>query len=101
MTYKKRDALQKMLDENETGWVYGEAVDAALEEAYEEGFDEGVDHGVAIGREQAENKTYLNVDDAKKRLHYLRHGGEWQRDTEGDPYVAGFQDALKTLGVFK
>ena len=59
-------------------------------------FDEGYDLGYESGL-----KARPEIKDAKERLYYLQQGGEWQRDTEGDPYVAGFQDALKTLGVIK
>lgn len=58
--------------------------------------DEGYEFGYAAGL-----KARPEIKDAKERLYYLQQGGEWQRDTEGDLYVAGFQDALKTLGVIK
>lgn len=95
MTCEKRDALQKMLDENETGWAYADAIYAALEEAEEAGFNKAVQE-IASGEYE-----HPRVTEALKRLAYLQTGGEWHREATGDLYVEGFKDALKTLGVLK
>ena len=45
---------------------------------------------------------YQHRKELKTRYEYLKHGGEWQRQVDHatqDRYVAGFEDAMKVLGV--
>lgn len=58
------------------------------------------DRGYAAGH-RAGIETTTDVEALKERYNYLLLGGKWQRrvvDCE-DAYLAGFEDAMKTLGV--
>ena len=65
-------------------------------------FDEGYDRGFNAGVESVKSTDYS--EDLRKRYAYLKLGGSWQVDCDRDDqpagsYLAGFEDAMKTLGV--
>lgn len=79
--------------------VSNQALDDALEEALEEanacGFDAAVSE-IADG-----SFEHPRLKDLRERFHYLKLGGEWDLLTTDarNVYLAGFEDAMKTLGV--
>lgn len=63
-------------------------------------FDEGYDRGFNAGAESAESTG--SAYELRNRYHYLKLGGTWDRvplSDNGEQYLAGFEDAMKTLGV--
>ena len=58
-------------------------------------FDEGYESGFEAGKSE---RSIPN--DLKARYAYLKHGGSWdlQTNIEENKYLAGFLDAMKTLG---
>ena len=60
-------------------------------------FDEGYDRGFNAGVESVKSTDY--AEDLRKRYHYLKHGGSWDVEHDGEGYLSGFEDAMKTLGV--
>lgn len=60
-------------------------------------FDEGYDRGFNAGVESVKSTDYS--EDLRKRYHYLRLGGRWDCEHDAEGYLAGFEDAMKTLGV--
>lgn len=72
-----------------------DAFEGALEEAEERGFSEAVKE---IANGEFEHPL---VTELKARLQYLRLGGSWDMLTTESraTYIAGFEDAMKTLGV--
>jgi len=61
-------------------------------------FDEGYEAGFEAGK-----ALRLEVIDLKARYLYLRLGGSWQVDSAHESttgiYLAGFEDAMRTLEV--
>jgi hypothetical protein len=64
-------------------------------------YDDGYDDGVEDQRERAEHEADQSValEAIQARYEYLRKSGQWQRETTGDLYVRGFEDAMKVLGL--
>jgi hypothetical protein len=62
-------------------------------------FDEGYDRGFNAGAEST--KSTGVADELRTRYAYLKSGGSWAAggDTTSPNYLAGFEDAMKTLGV--
>lgn len=61
-------------------------------------FDEGYDSGYAAGE-----KARIDAYELRERYAYLRAGGEWQTYLKSvadrDLYLAGFEDAMRAMGV--
>ena len=83
-----------------------------VEDALNEAAQEEYEIGVEDGREKAEDAAKKEEDSARKffarrveslkdRYIYLKLGGEWDKYNYDSPddYLAGFEDAMKTLGV--
>ena len=71
-----------------------ELIDAALDEAAQVEYDAAIremdeDLEVGVGAQKS----------LKDRYNYLKLGGKWDRLESADDYLAGFEDAMKTLGV--
>lgn len=73
-----------------------ELVEAALDEAAQAEYDAAIkdmdsDLEVGIGAQKS----------LRERFNYLKLGGSWLKygTTDADLYLAGFEDAMKTLGV--
>lgn len=86
--------------------VFNNELETALEGALEEAYDEGV----AEAHEEylANGLSEKSVKEIQARYEYLKHGGEWQRDlvpvavnrdNKAENYLAGFLDAMNTIGV--
>lgn len=56
------------------------------------------ERGYAAGH-RAGIETTTDVEALKERYNYLRLGGSWDKQRQADDYLAGFEDAMKTLGV--
>ena len=63
--------------------------------------DEYSDRGFNEAVREIANGTFTHpaLEDIQARYEYLRKSGQWQRDTTGDLYVRGFEDAMKVLGL--
>ena len=58
-------------------------------------FDEGYEAGFEAGK-----SLRLEVIELKARHAYLKAGGEWHKyNYEPDGHLAGFEDAMETLGL--
>lgn len=57
-------------------------------------FDKAYNRGYAEGK-----KSVPSFEAIQARYEYLRKSGQWQRETTGDLYVRGFEDAMKVLGL--
>lgn len=62
--------------------------ESKMDEAYERGYEAGL--------RKSADRTALGL-----RYEYLKIGGKWQVDAQHSTrdYLAGFEDAMKTLGV--
>ena len=61
-------------------------------------FDEAYDRGFNAGAESA--KSTGVAGELRKRHEYLKLGGAWHKvSDQEDSYLAGFEDAMKVLGV--
>ena len=63
-------------------------------------FDRSYNRGYAAGYASGK-ETVPSLEAIQARYEYLRLGGQWHRrtvDTE-DAYLAGFEDAMKVLGL--
>lgn len=63
-------------------------MDTHYNRGYQKGLEDGRDENVSLST-------------LKERYNYLLKGGMWDRSEEEDKYLAGFRDAMKTLGVVK
>ena len=94
-------------------------------DAYEEGFHDGADEAQAKLDDDEDDReeqnrpelTYeydpmdvyrgvrkvdvVDLNALIKRFHYLTVGGTFQREAGADPYLSGFMDAMRTLGVLR
>lgn len=83
-----------------------DAFEAVIEEAKEAGEEEGYNLCIKDSYREGE-LSEKSKDLLVTRYHYLRHGGEWQRDllpsdefaSPADNYAAGYLDAMRTIGV--
>lgn len=61
---------------------------------YDEGYDSGYEAGV---------KAQPDKNELRTRYEYLRLGGDWQTylksAADRELYLAGFEDAMRVLGV--
>jgi hypothetical protein len=80
--------------------VSNQALDDALNDALQEAEECGYDNGYDNGYEDVPGKDCDHDTEALKgRYEYLCAGGTWQLEGQPNPYLAGFLDAMKTLGV--
>lgn len=59
-------------------------------------YNRGYQKGLEDGRDEN-----VSLSTLKERYNYLAKGGMWDRSEAEDKYLAGFMDAMKTLGVVK
>ena len=69
-----------------------DAFEDVVEESYERGYEDGY-------KERGGEPSTFDFSELRGRYEYLRAGGEWDRDEQPNAYLAGFEDAMKTLGV--
>ena len=80
-------------------------LDALFEATLEEAYDEGYDDGTSEAHEEHKKDPVPQADELRARYHYLKYGGEWDlidyghATTKAENYIAGFEDAMRILGV--
>lgn len=65
--------------------------------------DVDYERGFRAGKAEAEAQVVETLEVLRERLNYLRLGGSWQVDSAHESttgiYLAGFEDAMRTLEV--
>lgn len=61
-------------------------------------FDRSYNRGYAAGYASGK-ESVPSLEAIQARYEYLRKSGQWQKETTGDLYVRGFEDAMKVLGL--